>query len=595
MKFFILSLTSLLLFSALQAQNISVADFKALPNDMDARINAPKDDQNGKKCAIIKVITSETGFNFDIGMLGVVDVVRKTGEYWVYVPHGAQRMTISHDQLGVLRDYIFRVSIEEAAVYSMQLTTGRVETRVLDPEIATQWMVFSSEPSGADVFVDDNFKGQTPLSIEEQLGKHNYRIVMTLYHPYAGQAELKTKDGREEINAMLKPMFGSVNVTSVPESGAEIFLDDQNTGKRTPALLEKVPSGEHQISLRREWYSPKNIRFTMEDGQTIDKEISMDAAFAEVTLTADKGSIVFVNNESKNAETWNGRLMTGWFTFEAKKDKHRTASKRVELKAGEKINLELKPEPITGDLKISSVPFDADVMLNGEKKGNTPITLRDLLIGTYLLELSKPLHGTYKQEVEIKENETTTINQTLLSGMDVRIESIPSGASLSLNGKNEGQTPARLSLSFGSNAIVLNKAGYVPFMEKFDVTEGKQTYNFTMKADELALAESKYNKARNAKYWWLGATAVSAGTGAYFYLAADNNYKKYQDATDNATDLHNTIKTQDNIWPIAFGVAGACAVMTTIQIIKQGKAKKQIRLSAIPVDGGVIFGLQAKF
>ena len=49
--------------STLLAQpKISVKSFERKENDMTARIDAPKKDQNGDVCAIIKVVTLQTGF-----------------------------------------------------------------------------------------------------------------------------------------------------------------------------------------------------------------------------------------------------------------------------------------------------------------------------------------------------------------------------------------------------------------------------------------------------------------------------------------------------------------------------------------------------
>ncbi|HQB79031.1 MAG TPA: PEGA domain-containing protein, partial [Tenuifilaceae bacterium] len=70
------------------SQTISVKSFRLLENDLDARVNHPKRDQNNEVCAIIKVVTTQTGFTFDVGSLGIVATEQKSGEIWVYVPRG---------------------------------------------------------------------------------------------------------------------------------------------------------------------------------------------------------------------------------------------------------------------------------------------------------------------------------------------------------------------------------------------------------------------------------------------------------------------------------------------------------------------------
>lgn len=89
-------------------------------------------DQNGEKCAIIKVKTTEKGFTFDIGSLAVQKVdYNHTAEIWVYVPHGAKKITIAHPQLGEV-SYDFPIPIERGKTYIMKLTTNTVVTSVFD-------------------------------------------------------------------------------------------------------------------------------------------------------------------------------------------------------------------------------------------------------------------------------------------------------------------------------------------------------------------------------------------------------------------------------------------------------------------------------
>ena len=88
------------------AQQIAVKSFRKLDSDLSARGREGRTDQNGDRCAIINVVTTENGLVFEPDALGLVGSVRKTGEIWLYVPYGAKRLTIKHDRLGVLRDYL---------------------------------------------------------------------------------------------------------------------------------------------------------------------------------------------------------------------------------------------------------------------------------------------------------------------------------------------------------------------------------------------------------------------------------------------------------------------------------------------------------
>lgn len=113
----------------LSAQQLSVKSFRKLENDLSARGSEGRTDQNGDKCAIIKIVTTETGFVFEPDALGMAGSVQKTGEVWLYVPYGAKRLTVNHPQLGVLRNYVYPKSIDQACVYELVLEAGWVEPK----------------------------------------------------------------------------------------------------------------------------------------------------------------------------------------------------------------------------------------------------------------------------------------------------------------------------------------------------------------------------------------------------------------------------------------------------------------------------------
>lgn len=61
--------------------------------------------------------------------------------------------------------------------------------------------------------------------------------------------------------------FGNISVVSEP-SGAKIFLDGQDTGKATPAVLERVRTGRHEITLERDGYKSETRSVSVERNKT---------------------------------------------------------------------------------------------------------------------------------------------------------------------------------------------------------------------------------------------------------------------------------------------------------------------------------------
>ncbi|MEI7831549.1 MAG: hypothetical protein WCI31_17350 [Prolixibacteraceae bacterium] len=119
--------------------------------DLDARVNSPLKDQNGDICALIKIVTSETGFSWDGDQLGIVKAETKTGEYWLYVPFGSKRLTIKHPKYGLLRDYLYPEPVEKACVYELVVSTCE---KIHDQVIVS--LTSNVIPEDAEIYFNNN-------------------------------------------------------------------------------------------------------------------------------------------------------------------------------------------------------------------------------------------------------------------------------------------------------------------------------------------------------------------------------------------------------------------------------------------------------
>jgi hypothetical protein len=168
----------------LGAQNISVSSFRLLEKDLTANTaGTTEKDQNGEVAALIKVKTRQKGFVFDGGSLGIVKTVPKTGEIWVYVPRGLKKITVSHPQFGILRDYYLSMTVEAARTYEMVLltnTAGQAQTAMFGG------VDINSSPMMANIYVDGQRMGQTPQLLSSlSVGQHEVRISKRGYQDYS--------------------------------------------------------------------------------------------------------------------------------------------------------------------------------------------------------------------------------------------------------------------------------------------------------------------------------------------------------------------------------------------------------------------------
>ncbi len=579
----------------LQAQQISVESFRRLDNDMDARITYARKDQNGDVCAMIKIVTTETGFTFEGGSLGIVHSEQKVAEIWVWVPHKAQRITIKHPVLGVLRDYAYPETIDKATVYEMRLTSGRVRTIVDQPEIISQWVVINSDPPGADVFINEQPAGKTPYQNELPAGKYTWRLALDLYLPEASAFELKGGEERKTYDVKLKPNFGSIRLNTTPEQGAAVTLNGIPTGKITPCTIEKVPAGDVRLSLSLPQYATATRDYTVVAGQAHELSVALDATFCEVSIATEPAAQIFVNNEFKGSGTWQGRLTPGVYTFEAKMDSYRTASEKRTIEVKRPLSLTLRPQPITGSLKIKTDPLDATVKLNGEYKGLSPLTLRNLLIGNYTLQIEKSGYNTLSRQITIEEDKETFVDESLSDYTEVSLSSVPAGAALQVDGNHEGSTPRRLTLSYGEHTVRLEKAEYKTYTGRFRVAPDATTHTFNLISDEAALAGVNFRKYKNRKVITFTAGTIFAGAGTYFWLQSRKHADEYPTATTNAAEIYDAMEREQLLAGISYGLSAACYTASLVYAVKQGNARRKMEIALSPLPGGAVLGLNLHF
>jgi len=485
--FFVISST------LLAVSQISVLSFKALPNDLTARLKETKElDQNGEVCAIIKVVSTETGFNFDTGMSGIVKTVQKPSEIWVYVPRGTKRITITHEKLGMLRDHILGQAIEAACVYELVLTSDKVVNTVVKRETETQYLTIISNPDSADIFINDQPAGKTPFLREMVLGNYKWSIQKELYQSDGGFVDLKGGEA-VSLSVPLKPDFGSLTVTSTPESGAQISLDQQPTGKQTPYTFERVPTGTHGVTVSRDMFvtTKASVSISPEDSKIIN--IKMAPTYSDVSIQTDPPSDIYINGDLKANNIWKGRLNMGIYNFEARLDKYTSALQKQQVETGVPLNIVLRPTPRYGTVKIISNPFGATIKLNGEEIGKTPLNVKNKLIGDYTLELSKEGYGVLRKQVTISDLTITEINEQLSSGVNVNFTTNPSNARLTIDSKFVGMTPYTGLVNLGAHRIQISNGNlFTNIDETINITENQTafTYNLTTKGKNLSITSN---------------------------------------------------------------------------------------------------------
>lgn len=376
-------------------------------------------DDNDKPYAVLKVKTENINDKqrrellFEGDARTFIECEYKVGEVWVYMSYYASYIKISHPDFSST-EFTFPFDMEPKKGYELTLVNKAFAPAAPAKEQYNYLIVKCDQPN-AVISIDGQYAGEGETSQYFKVGEtHTWSIECNLYHPESGSANI-IKGDPVTIDKTLRPAFGYLNVTTKPENGATVFIDNTRIGE-TPCKSGKLASGQHKVRVMKELYATTEQTFTVTDGNTIEAAINMAANYVNVTVTTDSQSDIYIDNEKKGKGTWSGRLGASEHFIEAKKASHKTAVKTVMLTLGKDETIVVPdPTPIYGTLNVNSSPMGAKIIIDGKDYGTTPKILDEILIGTHEVRLEKEGMTVITRQITLDETNMALINEKMIA------------------------------------------------------------------------------------------------------------------------------------------------------------------------------------
>jgi hypothetical protein len=133
------------------------------------------------------------------------------------------------------------------------------------PKTGVLWIL--SVPEGAEVFVNNVFKGVTPLRLDNiNVGSYSVKLVLTGYETQTKTINVvggqTTKQTFTLKKLASKP--GTLKITTVPE-GAEVYIDGILVGISNNSFT--LSEGTHKVLVRLEGYQDYVVTITVKSGE----------------------------------------------------------------------------------------------------------------------------------------------------------------------------------------------------------------------------------------------------------------------------------------------------------------------------------------
>jgi formylglycine-generating enzyme required for sulfatase activity len=139
-----------------------------------------------------------------------------------------------------------------------RLEIRRNEVTIKELVFASGSVAVTSDPAGAEVFVEEKSQGRTPLRITLPIGLHQ---VAAKYGDWPREQRDVIIEHSRDAAVNFEFANGSVKITSAP-GGATVVREGKGIGQ-TPLLIEEVKPGEVSCELRLNGYKPLVVTGTV--------------------------------------------------------------------------------------------------------------------------------------------------------------------------------------------------------------------------------------------------------------------------------------------------------------------------------------------
>ena len=292
-------------------------------------------------------------------------------------------------------------------------------------------------------------------------GEYDIRVTAEGYHPLATTVTVDQRDS-QSIEVQLQALPGLLSVSSEP-AGASVIIDGDTVGK-TPLQDLPLTEGEHQLRLEEARHLPMEQTLLI-TGRSVRQQLQlkMAPAWAEVTLdSVPSGANILLDGEPAGHTPATLEILQGERQLILQLQTYADWQQTLQVNASENLDLGMVTlQPAAGELTLSSLPSSANVTLDGEFQGQTPLTLALSPDRAHRLEVFKPGYKRYSSSVELpaagSDQQTVTLQAEL---GEVRFSVSPANAVLRINGKRARNSNQTVLLPAVAHTLEVSLDGY---------------------------------------------------------------------------------------------------------------------------------------
>ncbi|MEX0617850.1 MAG: PEGA domain-containing protein [Pseudohongiellaceae bacterium] len=238
--------------------------------------------------------------------------------------------------------------------------------------------------------------------------------------------------------------------------------------------------GMYEIALGNEGYYDTDERLLVSSDQSQTHRFAMRKlpGVLNVSTGGVEGARVLIDAVDVGTTPLSGlQIEPGTHELTIESARYLSFRKQIEIE-GRTIeqNEEVNLDPAWAVVNLSSSPSGAEVLVDGEAAGSTPLTA-ELLQGDREITIRLAGHKAWQDHIEISAGEDLSLPDVELEPADglVFIQSVPTGAGVTINGEFRGQTPLQVALQpDAQHTVALFKNGYEAATTTLQTASGEE-------------------------------------------------------------------------------------------------------------------------
>lgn len=269
---------------------------------------------------------------------------------------------------------------------------------------------------------------------------------------------------------------GQVYVATEPAEAT--LLCNNITKGATPATIVNLEPGEHLITVKKSGYKEEKRTVLIQPDQRVALDIKMEPITGLLLIKSIPPGADVNINEAHRGKTplFLKDLPPGkhMLTFSLKSYIPRTVETTIKDNTPQEVKVELVPDFAV--LKCESEPTGADVFLNGNRKGKTPLELQKIPSGSHKIEFRLKGYSNYLRDIVVNAGQNQTVSASLQHlPCSFQVVTEPAGAKVFLGTQFKGVAPVSFEAMPGEHVIRAELAGYADAFSTNTLAGGQET------------------------------------------------------------------------------------------------------------------------